>query len=72
MEGLRYHIQQICKAHFLIPSPDWVEKLLQLYQIQALRHGVMLVGPSGSGKTTAWTVLLEALEKQVLFHHSKI
>lgn len=36
----------------------WVEKVLQLYQITNLNHGLMLVGPSGSGKTTAWKVLL--------------
>lgn len=39
----------------------WVDKLLQLHQVLALRHGVMLVGPTASGKTAAWRVLLEAL-----------
>lgn len=37
--------------------------MLQLYQIQLLRHGVMMVGPSGSGKTATWQVLLSALER---------
>ena len=36
--------------------------MLQLYQIQLLAHGVMMVGPSGSGKSSAWRVLLKALE----------
>ncbi|KAF9983125.1 Cytoplasmic dynein 1 heavy chain 1, partial [Modicella reniformis] len=39
-----------------------MEKILQLYQIQRIHHGLMMVGPSGSGKTGAWQVLLAALE----------
>ncbi len=38
-------------------------KILQLYQIQTIHHGVMMVGSSGSGKSTAWKLLLEALGK---------
>lgn len=41
----------------------WQEKVLQLYQITQLHHGLMMVGPSGSGKTAAWTVLLQALQR---------
>lgn len=41
----------------------WLEKVLQLYSISNLNHGLMMVGPSGSGKSTAWKVLLRALEK---------
>jgi dynein heavy chain 1 len=46
-----------------VASNEWVEKLLQLYQVQIIRHGVMMVGPSGSGKTASWKVLLEALDR---------
>lgn len=38
-------------------------KVLQLYQITNLHHGLMMVGPSGSGKSKAWRVLLRALER---------
>ena len=38
-------------------------KMLQLYQVTRINHGVMLVGPPGSGKTAAWRVLLEALQR---------
>ena len=41
----------------------WLEKVLQLYSISNLNHGLMMVGPSGSGKSTAWQVLLKALER---------
>ncbi|XP_069984452.1 dynein heavy chain, cytoplasmic isoform X4 [Penaeus vannamei] len=46
-----------------IPGEGWCEKVLQLYQISNLNHGLMMVGPSGSGKSTAWRVLLKALER---------
>lgn len=59
----------MCNKLFLCHSmnPDekgynWMEKVLQLYKITNLNHGLMLVGPSGSGKTMAWKVLLKALE----------
>jgi dynein heavy chain 1 len=41
----------------------WMEKVLQLYQISQLNHGLMMVGPSGSGKSSAWRVLLKSLER---------
>ncbi|KAL6068809.1 putative dyneins heavy chain [Balamuthia mandrillaris] len=63
LDELRAKIAEICKERFLVVSPEWEAKLLQLYQIQILRHGVMMVGPSGSGKSSAWRVLLEALER---------
>ncbi|VDP99948.1 unnamed protein product [Trichobilharzia regenti] len=44
-------------------SSLWVQKVLQLYQITCIHHGLMMVGPSGSGKSTAWRVLLKALER---------
>lgn len=62
LEILRERINAICTKRHYIPSPEWVEKLLQVYQIQNIHHGLMLVGPSGSGKSAAWTVLLEAME----------
>ena len=44
-------------------SGRWLEKALQLYRIQQLHHGVMMVGPSGAGKTAAWRVLFEAMTR---------
>lgn len=45
------------------PGKLWVEKVLQLYQITCIHHGLMMVGPSGSGKSMAWRTLLKALER---------
>jgi len=63
MSKLRAEILRVCQDCHLEPSPAWLEKVLQLYQIQNIHHGLMMVGPSGSGKSTAWTVLLKALER---------
>jgi hypothetical protein len=61
LDVLRSRIMEQCLHRFLVPGTAWVEKMVQLYQIQLLRHGVMMVGPSGSGKSSAWRVLLEAM-----------
>lgn len=49
---LRAMLKEVCQAHNLRPTDSFIEKALQLYQVQEIRHGVMLVGPSGSGKSS--------------------
>uniref|UniRef100_UPI00358E5199 cytoplasmic dynein 1 heavy chain 1-like n=1 Tax=Myxine glutinosa TaxID=7769 RepID=UPI00358E5199 len=69
MGALRRELQAVCQDMFLVygegeeVGASWVEKVLQLYQIAQLNHGLMMVGPSGSGKSMAWRVLLRALER---------
>ncbi|CAB3376335.1 Hypothetical predicted protein [Cloeon dipterum] len=69
MKGLKDQIRKVCQEEFLVCGEGeeqggaWMEKVLQLYQICSLNHGLMMVGPSGSGKSTAWRVLLKALER---------
>lgn len=72
MKGLREEIGKVCREMYLVcgeqsgseeNSSPWMDKVLQLYQISNLNHGLMMVGPSGSGKSTAWRVLLKALER---------
>jgi len=60
---LRENIRKVAKAMLLQPEESFVEKVLQLYQIQRLHHGLMMVGPSGCGKSKAWQVLINALER---------
>lgn len=63
VDTLTEKIQEVCAERNLVAAGSWVEKIVQLYQIQNISHGFMLVGPSGTGKTTAWQVLLAALER---------
>ena len=71
MTALKEKILTVCKTnHYVYGDPEdeqqagsmWVEKVLQLCQIQNINHGLMMVGPSGSGKSSAWRTLLTALE----------
>ncbi|KZT42722.1 dynein heavy chain [Sistotremastrum suecicum HHB10207 ss-3] len=63
MDALRRHITDVCAERHLVAGDKWIAKILQLYQIQKIQHGLMMVGPSGSGKTNAWRVLMAALER---------
>ncbi|KAL5535276.1 DYN1_2 [Sanghuangporus sanghuang] len=63
LDALREQILRVCAERRLVPGERWIAKILQLYQIQKIQHGLMMVGPSGSGKTNAWRVLLAALER---------
>ncbi|KAG1874247.1 dynein heavy chain and region D6 of dynein motor-domain-containing protein [Suillus tomentosus] len=63
LDALREQILKVCAERRLVDGDRWVAKILQLYQIQKIQHGLMMVGPSGTGKTNAWQVLLAALER---------
>ncbi|KAL7038933.1 hypothetical protein ACKWTF_009751 [Chironomus riparius] len=69
MKGLKDEIKKVCAEEYLVTGEGdeqgahWMEKVLQLYQVSVISHGLMMVGPSGSGKSTAWKVLLKALER---------
>ncbi|KAJ8521794.1 hypothetical protein ONZ45_g1564 [Pleurotus djamor] len=63
LEALRQEILKVCVDRRLEAGERWISKILQLYQIQKIQHGLMMVGPSGSGKTQAWQVLLAALAR---------
>lgn len=54
-------MRKISKQTLIEPEESFIEKVLQLYQIQKLHHGLMMVGPSGCGKTKAWQVLMHAM-----------
>ncbi|CAG8816207.1 10994_t:CDS:2, partial [Gigaspora margarita] len=63
LDKLTLEIKNVCKERHLLDSEVWIEKVLQLYQVQAIHHGLIVTGPTGSGKSMAWKVLLQALER---------
>ncbi|EAT84014.2 hypothetical protein SNOG_08846 [Parastagonospora nodorum SN15] len=62
LDKLSEAIRKCAAESKLVVSEGWMTKILQLYQIQNLHHGVMMVGSSGSGKSAAWRTLLSALQ----------
>lgn len=60
---LRESLAKICHQTNYLPETKFIEKILQLFQIQRIHHGLMMVGPSGCGKTRAWQLLMQAMEK---------
>ena len=62
-DNLEAAIKIEAEEQHLSITETWMTKILQLYQIQSIHHGVMMVGDSGSGKSTIWKALLNALQK---------
>lgn len=55
-------VKHFARAQYLVPTDAWLDKTLQLLQIQNIHHGIMMVGSAGSGKSSCWKTLLKALE----------
>ena len=49
------------KQNNLVEKPQWLIKIIQLYETSLVRHGFMTVGPVGCGKTTINNILTDAL-----------
>ncbi|XP_062562978.1 dynein axonemal heavy chain 3 isoform X3 [Armigeres subalbatus] len=47
----------------LQPTPWFIDKVMQIYEMLLVRHGLMIVGDSMGGKTTAYQALAETLRE---------
>lgn len=59
-EGVTISPRQVLE---LISKPSWKKKVIQLYEMVLVRHGVMIVGRTGSGKTTTVHCLANAMTR---------
>lgn len=48
--------------------PEFVSKIIQIYDCKVARHGNMIVGKTGSGKSEAWRCLQRTLGKLKAAH----
>jgi dynein heavy chain 1, cytosolic len=63
LQALEEAIRTLAAERHFVVTDVWMTKILQLYQIQKIHHGIMTVGNSGTGKSAAWRLLLDALQK---------
>lgn len=60
---LQDEIRRLCKLRHLECTDNFMLKCMELYAIQNITHGIMLVGAVGTGKSKVWKTLLDAMEK---------
>jgi dynein heavy chain len=58
------HLEESATEQLFDPTPSFLEKIIQLYNVLDVRVGVALLGGSMSGKTAATRVLLQTLSER--------
>lgn len=71
-DDIKRHLELKIKEKRLQGTPWFVEKVLQVYEMLLVRHGLMIVGDSMGGKTTAYQILAEVLKEVKLDMNAKL
>ena len=56
-------LQQACKKHNLQATTWFVTKMIELYEMIKVQHGIMIIGRPMSCKSQLYSILSEALTK---------
>jgi dynein heavy chain len=59
--NLQEQVEGSIKDKVLQAVPEFITKVIQLFDTFEVRFGVMIVGPTGAGKTTCYEVLQDAM-----------
>jgi len=60
--SLEAALKNSVEQYKLVYHPTWVRKVIELYDVTLVRHGIMLVGPTGGGKTQIFKCLRSSLD----------
>ena len=60
-EDIKRAIIHNAKESNLDPFPEWLTKVMQLFETCEVRHGIMILGHSGTGKSAIINTLIKAL-----------
>ncbi|XP_017770457.1 PREDICTED: dynein heavy chain 3, axonemal-like [Nicrophorus vespilloides] len=71
------YLMKVLEQKNLQPTPFFVEKVMQIYEMILVRHGLMIVGDPMGGKTCAYQSLGEALgqlsqDKTAKLHENRV
>ena len=56
-------IEEACDDGRLYKEPEFILKVVQLYELLEIRHCVFILGPPASGKSTVWKILAKSNDK---------